>query len=281
MCTRSFPSTVRCLSTRRRWQPESLAEGALCVVCLFILCSSRCDSKPDDDAASLSSLSTNADRSHTQQHHARSRLKTSSLMNSNQNLTATQHQQLLAQLLRIENHKKNHLSTSTLASLLQKPIQSRSLSVDPNDPLQQKVKRFKSSHKKTNHVSFDQARLGSLIRWMFQTDKLTQLLSSPTTPNVYTTGLPSTSVPPQSILERLSPSNVVFSPTQQQQTGRRRLKNNLSGTVKQAKSHRNLSSNDLRSLADSTPASAILLKAQFLEAARKLQQKEVRRARAT
>jgi hypothetical protein len=75
-------------------------------------------------------------------------------MNSNSNLTPTQHQQLLSQLIRIENHKKNQLSTSTLASLLQTPIQSRSLSNDPNDPLQQKIKRFKSSHKKSNHVCF-------------------------------------------------------------------------------------------------------------------------------
>jgi hypothetical protein len=88
-------------------------------------------------------------------------------------------------------------------------------------------------------------------------------------------GLTSTSIPPQSILERLSPSNVVYSSSQQQQIGRRRLKNSLSGTIKQGKNHRNLSSNDLWSLADSTPGGAILLKAQLLEAARKLQQKEV------
>lgn len=278
MRTRCFPSTVRCLSTRRRWQPESLAEGALCVVCLFILCPSRCDSKADDDTVSLA---TNADRSsHASHQHARSHLKTSSLMNSSHNLTAAQHQQLLAQLLRIDNQKKNHLSTTTLASLLQKPIQSRSLSVDPNDPLQQKIKRFKSSHKKINHVGFDhRCERSQQSTCLLQTDKLTQLLSSPTAPNVYTTGLASNAIPPQSILERLSPSNVVFSPAQQQQIGRRRLKNALSGTVKQGKGHRNLSSNDLRSLADSTPTSAILLKAQFLEAARKLQQKEVRRVR--
>jgi len=88
-------------------------------------------------------------------------------------------------------------------------------------------------------------------------------------------GLTSTSIPPQSIFERLSPSNVVYSPSQQQ-AGRRRLKNSLSGTIKQGKNHRNLSSNDLWSLAESTPGGAILLKAQLLEAARKLQQKEVK-----
>jgi hypothetical protein len=73
-------------------------------------------------------------------------------MNSNSNLTPTQHQQLLAQLIRMENHHKKN--QSTLASLLQTPIQSRSLSNDPNDPFQQKIKRFKASHKKTNHVGF-------------------------------------------------------------------------------------------------------------------------------
>ncbi len=98
------------------------------------------------------------------------------------------------------------------------------------------------------------------------------MLSSPTTtlsPNVH-----SSSLTPQSILERLSPSNVVYSPSQQQ-AGRRRLKNSLSGTIKQGKNQRNLSAADLWSLADSTPGGAILLKAQLLEAARKLQQKEV------
>jgi hypothetical protein len=70
-------------------------------------------------------------------------------MNSN---LSTQHQQLLSQLIRIENQKKNQLSTSALASLLQTPLQSRSLSIDLNDPFQQKIKKFKSSHKKTNHV---------------------------------------------------------------------------------------------------------------------------------
>jgi len=92
-------------------------------------------------------------------------------MNSNSSLTATQHQQLLTQLIRLENHKKNQLSSSTLASLLQTPIQSqqtRSLSNDSNDPLQPKLKRFKGSdssmnnnissskklHRKLNHVSF-------------------------------------------------------------------------------------------------------------------------------
>lgn len=98
----------------------------------------RCEAKADDELPSS-----------TTTHQSRSYLKNSSLMNSSTNLTSTQqHQQLLAQLLRIENQKKIH----TLTSLLQTPIQSRSLSTDPNDPLQQKVKRFKSSHKKSNSV---------------------------------------------------------------------------------------------------------------------------------
>jgi len=88
-------------------------------------------------------------------------------MNSNSNLITTQHQQLLAQLIRIENQKKNHLSTSTLASLLQTPIQSRSLSTDPNDPFQQKIKRFKASHRKTNHVCFIDHFFFFLKRFIF------------------------------------------------------------------------------------------------------------------
>jgi hypothetical protein len=99
------------------------------------------------------------------------------------------------------------------------------------------------------------------------------LLSSPTTPS--SPNVQSTSFTPQSIFERLSPSNLVYS-SSQQQAGRRRLKNSLSGTIKQGKNHRNLSSADLWSLAESTPGGAILLKAQLLEAARKLQQKEVK-----
>jgi len=91
-------------------------------------------------------------------------------MNSSSSLTAAQHQQLLTQLIRLENHKKNQLSSSTLASLLQTPIQSqqsRLLSNDSNDPLQPKLKRFKGSdssmnnnissskklYRKLNHVS--------------------------------------------------------------------------------------------------------------------------------
>ncbi|CAF1407164.1 unnamed protein product [Adineta ricciae] len=221
--------------------------------CALSIFQARCESKSDDEIASPASLSTHPDRN---RHHARSHLKTSSLMNSSQNSMPTHHQQLLTQLIRLENHKKNHLSATSLASLLQSPIQSRSLSIDPNDSLQQKIKRFKTSHKKTNH-----------------TDKLTQLLSTPPSSHVYNMGSQSSSIPPQSLLERLSPSNAVYSPAQQQ-SGRRRLKNSLSGIVKQGKTHRNLSSNDLWSLVDSTPEGAILLKAQLLEAARKLQQKE-------
>jgi len=206
----------------------------------YIYISCRCEAKADDELSS--SILT---------HQSRSYLKTSSLMNSNTSLSSSQHQQLLAQLLRIENQKKAH----TLTSLLQTPVQSRSLSIDPNDSLQQKIKRFKSSHKKSN-----------------STDKLTQLLSSPTTSSISNVHSMST-IQPQSILERLTPSNVVYS-SSQQQANRRRLKNTLSGITKQTKTQRNLSSADLLSLVDSTPNGAILLKAQLLEAARKLQQKE-------
>ncbi|CAF5134059.1 unnamed protein product, partial [Rotaria magnacalcarata] len=99
--------------------------------CALAIFQARCESKPDDETtsttqSSTSSLSTNHDR----HHHARSHLKTSSLINNNSSLTAIQRQQLLTQLLRIENHKKNPLTSSTLAGLLQTPIQSRSLSND-------------------------------------------------------------------------------------------------------------------------------------------------------
>ncbi|CAF0922089.1 unnamed protein product [Rotaria sordida] len=228
--------------------------------CALAIFQARCDSKLDDETtstnqSSISSLSTNQD----QYHHTRSHLKTSLLMNSNSNLTNIQHQQLLTQLIRIENQKKNSLTTSTLANLLQTSIKSRSLSMDPNDPFQRKIKKLKTSHRKMNH-----------------TDKLTQLLSSPTIPSspiVYNMGLTSTSISPQSIFERLSSSNVVSSPSEQQ-TNRRRLKHSPSGIIKQGKNHRNLSPVDIWSLVDNTKGGAILLKAQFLEAARKMQQKE-------
>ena len=99
------------------------------------------------------------------------------------------------------------------------------------------------------------------------------MLSSPTTPS--SLNVHSASIPPQSILERLSPGNV-FSSQQQSQSGRRRSKNSISGTLKQGKNHRNLALADLWSLAENTSGGAILLKAQLLEAARKLQQKEVK-----
>ncbi|CAF1028851.1 unnamed protein product [Rotaria magnacalcarata] len=228
--------------------------------CALAIFQARCESKPDDETtsttqSSTSSLSTNHDR----HHHARSHLKTSSLINNNSSLTAIQRQQLLTQLLRIENHKKNPLTSSTLAGLLQTPIQSRSLSNDSYDPLQRKIKKFKSSHKKSN-----------------QTDKLTQLLSSPTTPSspvANNIGRTSTNISPQSLLERLSSSNVASSPSQQL-INRRRLKNSLSGTHKQGKTNRNLSPSDLWSLVDNTSGGAILFKGQLLEVARKIQQKE-------
>ena len=160
MCPCRFPSTVRCLSTRRRWQPESLAEGALCVVCLFILCPSRCESTAEDDTtasskSSTNNLSTNHDR---HPHHPRSHLKTSALMNSNSNPLTSQHQQLLAQLIRMKHLKKSQLlsNSSPLSHLLQSPFQTsstRAVPNDVNDSFEQKVKRFKASHRKTNQVS--------------------------------------------------------------------------------------------------------------------------------
>ncbi|CAF2341083.1 unnamed protein product [Rotaria sp. Silwood2] len=258
------------------------------IECALSIFQARCESKPDDETSSTTTsptntsitLPTNHDRhSH---HHARSNLKTSSLLNSNSSLTATQHQQLLTQLIRMENHKKNPLSSSTLASLLQTPIQSqqiRSLSNDSNDCLQPKLKRFKASDSSVNNNTISSKKL---FRKLNHTDKLTQLLSSPTTsssPIVHNLALsPSTSIP-QSILERLSPGNI-FSPQlqqqqqSQQQSGRRRSKNSLSGAIKQGKNHRNLPLADLWSLTENSSSGTILLKAQLLEAAKKLQQKE-------
>lgn len=97
----------------------------------------------------------------------------------------------------------------------------------------------------------------------------------PSSPIVHNLASPSSTSIPQSILERLSPGNVFSSQLQQQQSGRRRSKNSLSGTNKQGKNHRNLPLGDLWSLTENTPSGAILLKAQLLEAAKKLQQKEV------
>ncbi|CAF4107506.1 unnamed protein product [Rotaria magnacalcarata] len=237
-----------------------------------------CESKPDDEASTTNSSitqPTNHDR-HSHHHQHRSSLKTSSLLNSSSSLTAAQHQQLLTQLMRIENHKKTQLSSSTLASLLQTPIQSRSLSNDSNDSLQPKFKRFKasdSSINNNNNNTNNSLSSKKLLKKLNHTDKLTQLLSSPTTlpsPIVHNLALP------QSILERLSPGHVFSSQLQQQQQqpGKRRSKNSLTGTVKQGKNHRNLPLADLWSLTENTPGGAILLKAQLLEAAKKMQQKE-------
>ncbi|CAF4110938.1 unnamed protein product [Rotaria socialis] len=250
------------------------ATKASLLECALSIFKARCESKPDDEASTTNSSitqPTNHDRHSHHHHHHRSSLKTSSLLNSSSSLTAAQHQQLLTQLMRIENHKKTQLSSSTLASLLQTPIQSRSLSNDSNDSLQPKLKRFKASDSSMNNNNNLSSK--KLLKKLNNTDKLTQLLSSPTTPSsptVHNLALP------QSILERLSPGNAFSSQLQQQQQqpGKRRSKNSLTGTVKQGKNHRNLPLADLWSLTENTPGGAILLKAQLLEAAKKLQQKE-------
>ncbi|CAF2264926.1 unnamed protein product [Rotaria magnacalcarata] len=252
------------------------ATKASLLECALSIFKARCESKPDDEASTTNSSitqPTNHDR-HSHHHQHRSSLKTSSLLNSSSSLTAAQHQQLLTQLMRIENHKKTQLSSSTLASLLQTPIQSRSLSNDSNDSLQPKLKRFKasdSSINNNNNNTNNSLSSKKLLKKLNHTDKLTQLLSSPTTlpsPIVHNLALP------QSILERLSPGHVFSSQLQQQQPGKRRSKNSLTGTVKQGKNHRNLPLADLWSLTENTPGGAILLKAQLLEAAKKMQQKE-------
>ncbi|CAF0927794.1 unnamed protein product [Rotaria sp. Silwood1] len=259
--------------------------------CALTIFQARCDSKPDDEISSTTTTTTsstntsitqptNHDRhSHHHHHHARSNLKTSSLLNSNSSLLTTQHQQLLTQLIRMDNHKKNSLSSSTLASLLQTPIQSqqiRTLSNDSNECLQPKLKRFKASDSSINNTTSSK----KFFRKLNHTDKLTQLLSSPTTPTtpiVHNLALPPSTSIPQSILERLSPGNIFTSQLQQQQSqqsGRRRSKNSLSGTIKQGKNHRNLPLADLWSLTENSSNGTILLKAQLLEATKKMQQKD-------
>lgn len=222
-------------------------------------------------------------------------------MNSTNHLTASQQQQLLAKMSRFDQQKKASLSSSTLASLLQAPIQqqTRSLSNDSNDSLQPKVKRFKGSNlssKKLLKTVTSVNLFSSIINRVFvivffsyrsfQTDKLTQLLSSPTTPS---TGLvhnlpfpPTLTNTPQSLLERLSPGNIFTSQQSQQQSlppGKRRSKNSPSGTIKQSKNQRNLSQTDLwASLSENLPAAAILLKAQLDAPKRLQQQKEVKKS---
>ena len=92
-------------------------------------------------STATAAAAANHDRS---SHHTSSTMKLSSLLNSNSSLTAAQHQQLLTQLIRLESHKKNQLSSSTLASLLQSK-HARSLSNDSTESLQPKLKRFKGA----------------------------------------------------------------------------------------------------------------------------------------
>lgn len=247
--------------------------------CALSIFQARCECKADEDPVLLASTSNNVtlpsnnDRQTSVPHHPRSSLKTSLLMNSTNHLTNTQQQQLLMKISRFDQQKKASLSSSTLASLLQAPIQqqTRSLSNDSDDSLQPKLKRFKGSNSSSK----------KLLKTVNSTDKLTQLLSSPTTPS---TGLvhnlpfpPTLTNTPQSLLERLSPGNIFTSQSNQQQSlppGKRRSKNLPSGTIKQNKNPRNLSQTDLwASLSENLPAAAILLKAQ-LDAPKRLQQQK-------
>ena len=78
----------------------------LCVLSTFLFYARPdVNQKPMMKQLSTIQSSTPTNR-YRHQHHTRSYLKTSSLMNSNSNLMTTHHQQLLSQLMRIENQKK-------------------------------------------------------------------------------------------------------------------------------------------------------------------------------
>lgn len=270
----NFEAVVKLIN----WIKVREANKASLLKCALSIFQARCECKADEDPVLLASTSNNVtlpsnnDRQTATHHHARSSLKTSLLMNSTNHLTASQQQQMLTKMSRLDQQKKASFSSSTLASLLQAPIQqTRSLSNDSNDSLQPKLKRFKGSNSSSKKFS----------KTNNSTDKLTQLLSSPTTPS---TGLvhnlaypPTLTNTPQSLLERLSPGNIFTSHQGQQQTlppGKRRSKNLTSGTIKQGKNPRNLSQTDLwASLPENLPAAAILLKAQ-LDAPKRLQQQK-------
>ena len=179
--------------------------------------------------------------------------------------TSSPHQQLLAQLIRLEQQKKLTKpilasSSQSIADLLQTPM--KSLSSELNDPFEQKTKRFKSSHRPGGQG--DKERRTSL-----QTDKLTQLLSSPTSNGLATGTVHSLGTP--SIFDRLTAGNVIPAASSPSQPGRRRSKGTLS-----TKQQRNLLSHDLLSTTDRTSDDVTSLKAQLLEVAKKLKQKEVR-----
>ena len=109
-------------------------------------------------------------------------------------------------------------------------------------------------------------------------NKLIHLLSSPaksSSIDVPKMGLTSTLISPQSILQRLSLSNIVYS-SSQEQMDRHCLKNYRSRTNKQRKHHRKISTANLWTHENCTSSDANWFRTQFLKTARKLQQNKVK-----
>lgn len=154
--------------------------------------------------------------------------------------SSSPHQQLLAQFVRLEQQKKTTkpilaTSSQSIVDLLKSP---------KNDLYEQQKKRLKTSHRPST-----------------QTDKLIQLLLSP--PNNSSSAPVHNFGTSSSIFDRLPAENVISAAPSPSQTGRRR-----------SKQQRNLLSQDLLLTSDRTSDDVTSLKAQLLEVARKLQQKE-------
>jgi hypothetical protein len=97
----------------------------------------------DDDTATTRSSSCMLSTDH-----ARSHLANTSLINSQDRSISIEHQQLLAKLIRMKNQKKKHsLSSAVIKTSVE------STSTDVNDVSRQKIKRFKSSHRKIRQVN--------------------------------------------------------------------------------------------------------------------------------
>jgi len=218
------------LIKQRENTKKALLESSLSVF------QTRCELNAADDEITVKQRSTTKISTNSISRTRPDLKQSSSLLKS-----SSPHQQLLAQLIRLEQQKKTTkpilaTSSQSIADLLQSPM---------NDSFEQQKKRFKTSHRPST-----------------QTDKLTQLLSSPTnnssSTSVHNFGTSS------SIFDRLTAGNVISAASSSpSQTGRRR-----------SKQQRNLLSQDLLSTSDRTSDDVTSLKAQLLEVARKLQQKE-------
>lgn len=104
---------------------------------------------------------------------------------------------------------------------------------------------------------------------------MTQLLKTPTSQAASTVNNGTAPANTQSLLERLSSASQLLNSSSTAAISRRRSKNVLLGTAQQIKSSQTILPADFWSLTDKTSDGTIMLKAQLLEVARKLQQKEV------